>query len=172
MVQQLPANFFPRRELQALCLKADELRKQAVDPDLQRGLRRLIDGAAFLEGVLAERTPTTHPTDRALANPSGWTYKWVGGSFSFHGDCGEVVRVGYAQQVLITGDPKNFIGTSRYRITLGGDEDNPGEEHISDSLPALRAEVEYYLNRHKTLINEAARENFMATLFSTEVATP
>lgn len=150
----IPANFFTRPELQNIILKADSLREVAACPAQKDALTRLLNGAAELEGVLADLPRTSHPNGKALENPNGWAAEWFDNTLT----SGEF-RLTYGQQVLrIPNKPKSYLATGRFRVTLGD------ETHVSGDQKRLHALLVRYLEP-RTDVSPEHKEFMLSHLF-------
>lgn len=159
---EIPANFFTRSELQGLILKCDELSKQTKCPEQQAALNGLLNGAASLEGILADLEVTPHPVNKALANPNGWASEWFDGKY-----CVGPMYIGYSQQVLkIPAREKLYLATGRYRLKLGRGDD--AEVIESSDKRKLRALLVSYVLRLPEDVPTDAKEYVLQHLFTEE----
>lgn len=126
----VPANFFHRTDLQATILKANGLLADTPCPTQKAALVKLMCAAAELEGVLADIPPSTHPNCKALANPNGWTSRWLDSTLE-----SGPFKIDYSQQVLdmTVGGKSQYLATGRFRLKLGA------ETHTSSDTKKLRA---------------------------------
>lgn len=154
----LPANFFSRLDLQRLVSKARVLLMSTTDDEQARGLRKLLEGASYLDGVLADTTPTTHPSDKALQNPAGWTCRWMDGEFTIP-TAGEPLRIGYGQQVL-NDEAGHLYATGRFSLTLNGRRVVSGDRQLLHSL------LVRYIEQAVDPLDEAVKETVLSRLFS------
>lgn len=116
----LPSHCFRRRELHDLINRAYQLASQSRG-ELAASLTALSGAAATLDGQLAELgedEPTRRRYPEVFADPHGWSYQWVASHWAAHVAGGPPVVVAIAQQIL-SKPPSQYVGTGRYRLTLG-----------------------------------------------------
>lgn len=147
----LPANFMPRLDLQRLVARCNELLHATDNEELIFGLKQMLVGAAYLDGVLSEIPHGSHPVDKILDNPNAWQSRWLDGSFALHTRNG-LFRVVYGQQVLETSQ-KSLVSTGRYRLVFGEGADE--ERHISGDRQYLRQLINSYLDKFRGVLPES-----------------
>jgi hypothetical protein len=134
----LPANFFSRSELQRILTRAGDLLGQTENTALHQGLQQLMQGAACVEGVLADLPVTPHPVDRALENPNGWSMEWRESHGTVHHAGPPAVEFSLARQFIIRPD-RASVPTGRYRVSLGD------KTYTGTDMPLLRNLTVCYL---------------------------
>lgn len=136
MAHTLPSHCFRREELHDLINRSYQLAAQSKG-ELSADLTALSGALATIDGHLAELAedePTRRRYPAVLADPHGWGYQWIESGWTAHVAGGPPVVVTIAQQILRK-PPSYYVGTGRYRLTLGAETHAVG--HVAEMKPLI-----------------------------------